>query len=113
MRAHAEAVRDRLKILLLLVGRMPRAPPPRLMHKWPVRRIHQSDNSVIDRTRQISGEIRQLVSFAEFRNLRRRNRSRRSLREPSSHGSGIRNKYPDKIIALFARITAGINAINF
>src|ERR1700723_2777197 len=113
MRAHAEAVRDRLKILLLLVDRMPRAPPPRLMHKWPVRRIHQSDNSVIDRARQIGGKVRQLVSFAEFRNLRRKYRCRRSFSEPSSRGSGIRNKYPDKIVMLFARITAGINAINF
>src|SRR6266496_1882827 len=43
VRAHAEAVGDRLESLPLFVNAMTCAPPPSLMNKWAVRRVHKAD----------------------------------------------------------------------
>src|SRR5579863_8363594 len=51
--AHAKAHRDRLEILLLLVNAVTAAPPPCLMHKRPVRWIHESDDAVVHAARQV------------------------------------------------------------
>ena len=69
MRAHAEAVRDRLKLLLLLVDAVPLPPPPRLVHKRPMRRVHQTDDAVVHAAGQVGLKMRDAVAPAELRQL--------------------------------------------
>ena len=79
VRAHAKAHRDRLKILLLFMNAVAAAPPPRLMHKRAVRRIHEADDSVIDAAWQICAQAGDLVASAESWNLRSARRRLRRL----------------------------------
>jgi hypothetical protein len=54
MWAHAKATRNRFKLFFFLVNAVPAAPVPRLMDKRPVRRIHQSNNSLVHMRRQLA-----------------------------------------------------------
>src|SRR5260370_35710584 len=75
MRAHPEAVRNRLELLGFLVNAPALPPEPRLVHKRPVRRVHQSDNPMIDVRRQLARKARDFVFVAETGKRRpRRNR---------------------------------------
>src|SRR6266403_3183304 len=92
---------------------MLRAPPPRLMDEGSVRGIHQADDAVVDGARQVGGEVGEFVMLAEFRNLGGGARSGRGLRESGAGWAGIGNENPDEIVALFAGIAAGVDAVDF
>jgi hypothetical protein len=68
MRAHAEAAGDWLKIFLFLVDAMPAAPPPGLMDKRSMRRIHQPDDpwSTLTGTAAVRCAVE---TFSEFLHL--------------------------------------------
>ena len=70
VRAHSKAHGDRLEILLLLVNAVPAPPPPCLMNKRPVRRIHESDDPVVHAAGQVGGQVGDLVLSIENRNTR-------------------------------------------
>src|SRR5260370_21743613 len=72
MRAHPETVRNRLELLGFLVNAPALSPKPRLMHERPVRRVHQSDNPMIDVRRQLARKARDFVFVAENGKLWRR-----------------------------------------
>ena len=112
MRAHAEAVRNRLEILALLVDTLTCAPPPGLMYEWSVRGVHQPDNSMIDGARQISSEIRELVLIAERGNPRYWNGRVGSSGESSSGRRRIGNEHPDEGVVFFARIATRVDALD-
>src|ERR1700756_5389969 len=57
MSGHAESLRDRLEVLVLLVNAGAGAPPPRLMDKRAVGRVHQADDAVVHVAGQIGGEV--------------------------------------------------------
>src|SRR5713101_9655768 len=67
MRAHAKSLRNRLELLFLRVNAAPAAPEPRLVHEWPMRWVHQADDSVVDMRGQLARQMRNLVFFAEHR----------------------------------------------
>src|SRR5580693_10160928 len=113
VRAHAEAHGDRLEILLLLVNAVPAAPPPCLMHKRSVRRVHEPDDAVVHVAWQRSGQVRDLVLSAKSWNPRS---GRRRLRHLSETGSGRRrlgNKYPNVVVVLLTRVTPRIDPVHF
>src|SRR5690349_13341123 len=112
MRAHAEAVRDRLELLLLFVNAVPGAPPPRLMHKWSVRRVHQADDAVIDAARQIGAEICGLIFVAEHWHAWRFERGLRTRGEPCSSRPWIRNEDPNEAVVLFTSVISCVDAID-
>jgi len=104
MRQHPKPLRNRLKVFLLLVNTSPASPPPRLMHKRPMRRIHQPDDAVIDIARQISHKMRTPKPRRELRQLRHR----RQL-TPNPAGTHGRHINPRIAIPLFTRKRAGKN----
>jgi len=59
---------------------MPAPPVPRLMHKRPVRRIHQSNNPLVHMRRQLAGQMRNPIILAKRRQFRCWNSSRRFAR---------------------------------
>ncbi len=63
MAFHREAEMRRHEELRLLVDRRPRAPPPRGVHEWAVRRVHQADHGVIEK----AGEIHDLANRGNLR----------------------------------------------
>src|ERR1035441_8697826 len=89
------------------MNRFLRAPPPRLVNEGTVRGIHQSDDAVVDRTRQVGGEVGEFVVLAEFRNFGRGHRSGRGFRESGSGWAGVGDEDPDEVVSLLARIAAG------
>src|SRR5438445_550526 len=91
---------------------MLRAPPPRLMDEGAVCGIHQADDAMIDGARQVGGEIGEFVVLAEFRNLGGGGRSGRGLGKSRAGWAGIGNEDPDEIVALFAGIAAGVDAVD-
>src|ERR1700688_4371040 len=104
--AHPESIRNRLKLFFLLVNTVSAAPVPRLMHKRPVRGVHQPDNSLVDMRRQIACEVRDSVFFAEDGQLR-------SLRNCLwQSGSLSAHVNPEISVALFARKMAGKNTLD-
>ncbi len=107
VRTHPEAVRNRLELFLFFVNAAAAPPKPRLVHERPVRRIHQSDDSVIDVSGQIAGQMRDLVFRAEGCQLRRRRHAFRHARAGRSHID------PDVAVALFTRVMSRKNAIDF
>src|SRR6266851_5748365 len=116
MRSHPEAVRNRLELLGFLVNASAFPPEPRLMHEWPMRRVHQSDNPVVNVRRQFAGDMRDFVISAEHgKPLRRRNRLRQF------RPRGIVGRYatarahidPDVAVALFAGIMPRKNTLHF
>src|SRR6267378_1881686 len=92
---------------------MLRAPPPRLMDEGAVCGIHQADDAVVDGAGQIGGEVGEFVVRAEFRNLGGGSGSGRGLRESGAGWAGIGYEDPDKVVALFAGIAAGVDAVDF
>src|SRR5229473_6390059 len=92
---------------------MLRAPPPCLVDERAVRGIHKSDDAMIDGAWQVGGEIGEFVMLAEFRNLRRGSGRGHGLRESGAGWAWVGNEDPDEIIALFAGITAGVDAVDF
>src|ERR1700674_280437 len=75
--------------------------------------IHQADDAVVDGARQVGGEIGEFVMLAEFWNLGGRSGSGRGLRESGAGWAGIGNEDPDEVVALFAGIAAGVDAVDF
>src|SRR5438046_10289288 len=65
VRAHAKAIWDRLETFLFLMNAVAAAPPPSLMHKGTVRRVHQAYDAMIHAAGQVSGEVCDLVFLAE------------------------------------------------
>ncbi len=107
MRAHPESVRNWLELLFFFVDAVPAPPVPRLMHKWPVRRVHQSDDALIDVRGQLAIEMRNPVFLGENSQIRRgRNLFRQSR-------SGTIHVNPEISVALFARIMPRKNALHF
>ena len=70
MRTHPKPLRNRLKMLHLLMDRSLRPPPPRLVHKRPMRRVHQPDNPVIHIARQLRRQMRRPKPSRKLRHLR-------------------------------------------
>jgi hypothetical protein len=92
------AVLNRLKVLRLLMNTRPAPPPPSLMHKRPMRRIHQPDNPVVNITRQLRRQMRSAKPRRKLRHLRHR----RQLTHNPPHPR-LRQKHPRIPIALFTR----------
>src|SRR5205814_1988223 len=111
MRAHAKAVGNRLELLLLFVDAVARSPPPCLMHKRSVRRIHQTDDSVIHIAGQICAEVCSLKFVSERWNSRHFYTGAFAAAESRAWRPRIRNEYPHKTISLLASVIACINAI--
>src|SRR5229473_1561991 len=82
------------------------------MDEGTVRGIHQSDDAMIDGAGQVGGEIGKLVMLAEFRNLRGGSGRGCGLRESRTSRAWVGNEDPDEIIALFAGIAAGVDAVD-
>src|SRR5689334_16823957 len=112
MRAHAEPVWNGLELLLFFVNAVAGAPPPRLVHKGPVGRIHETDDPVIDGAGQFGGEISGLVLVRESGQLRGWKRRVFAASKSRTHRARIWNEHPDEAVALFASEVAGVNAIN-
>src|SRR5258708_20313235 len=106
MRAHAKPERNRLKLFRFLMNPFLVPPEPRLMHKRPMRRIHQADNSLVYMRRQITGQVRAFVSFAEFGQFRR---GRYGLSRTHRRFTHI---HPYAAVMLLARIMSGKNPLH-
>src|SRR5208282_1223712 len=113
MRAHAEAVGNWLKVFLLFVNAVAAAPPPSLVNEWPVRRIHQTNDSMVNAHRHVGSKIGKFVFFAELLNHRRRLGCFLSLAESRTLRTWVRHIRPDESILLFAGIAACINTLHF
>src|SRR5260370_20171115 len=107
MLAHPESVRDRLKLFFLFVNAVPASPEPRLVHKRPMRRVHQPDDPVVNVGRQLARKMRNLVLLTE--NGKRR-RSRNRFRQPRSWFIHIN---PDVPITLRTRLMSSNTALLF
>ena len=114
MRAHAEAVGDRLEVFLLFVNAVAAAPPPGLMDERSVGRIHEADDAVIDADRHVGGEVGESCIYSlELLDLRGWLGSFFGLGETRARRAGIRYVDPDKTVLLFAGIAAGVDAVDF
>ena len=98
------AVFQWLKMLLLLMDTRPASPPPRLVYKRPMCRIHQPNNPVIDIARQIRRQMRRTKPPRKFRHLRHRRQLTQSPTRPS-----LWEIHPRKPIPLLTRIRTRIN----
>jgi len=98
------AVLERLKVLRLLMNTRRRTPPPSLMHKRPMRRIHQPDNPVVDIARQLRYQMCAPKLRRKLRHLR--HWRQRLTRPPRPRGRHI---HPCKSIPLLTRKRTGIN----
>src|SRR2546430_14862243 len=107
MRAHPKPVGNRLELLGFLVDAPAFPPEPRLVYERPVRRIHQSDNPVVNMRRQLARKMRDLVFVAEHR---KRRRCRNLLRQTRSRTIHIN---PNVAVPLFARKMSRKNALYF
>jgi hypothetical protein len=97
---------QRLEVLRLLVNTRPAPPPPGLVHKRPMRRIHQPDNPVVHIARQIRLQVR---TPKPRRKLRHRRHRRQRLQHLHSPRSRLRQINPGKPIALFTGKRPRIN----
>src|SRR5579863_2743999 len=98
--AHAKAQRYRLEILLLLVNALPAAPPPGLMNKGSVRRIHEPDDSVVHVAWQVSRQVRDLILSGKSRNPWSGRRGLRRLGETSTQRRRLGDEYPNVVVVL-------------
>ena len=89
---------QRLKVLRLLMNTRPAPPPPRLVHKRPMRRIHQPDNPMI----HIAWQLRHQVRAPKLRRKLRHLRHRRQ-RLPHAPCPRRRHIHPRKTVPLLAR----------
>jgi hypothetical protein len=93
-----------LKVLRLLMNTSLTPPPPGLMHKRPMRRIHQPDNPMIDIARQLRDQMRTAKLRRKLRHLRHRRQLLTHSPRPRS-----RKIHPRKPISLLARKRTRIN----
>ena len=112
MRAHAETHGDRLKVLLLLVDAVAAPPPPRLVNKWSVRRIHEADDAVVHTTGQFGSQVGDIVHAAETRDSWHSHGWRNSFGESRAWRRRLGNKHPNIVVMLFAGIRPCINAVD-
>jgi hypothetical protein len=96
VRAHPKSIWNRLKLFRLLMNAGLAPPEPRLMHKRPVRRVHQSDYPVIDVRRQFALQSGYLELRAKFFQLRS---TRQILRQPRPRRA---HEHPNVPVPLFA-----------
>src|SRR5207302_7855359 len=104
MRRNAKAHGGGIKGLLLLVNAASRPPPPRLMDKRSVRRIHQSDHAVIHIAWEFRRQLRDLVFPAGEWKLRNRRRIQNGT-------ARFRHEDPHVSIALLAWIMRSVNLL--
>src|SRR6267154_40128 len=107
MRAHPETVGYRLEPLGFLVNASAFPPEPRLVHERPMRRVHQSNNPVVDMRRQLARKMRDCVFAAENGKRRRR---RNGVRQPRPRRIHIN---PNVAVAFFARTMPRKDAFHF
>jgi len=101
-----------LKVLRLLMNTRSAPPPPRLMHKRPMRRIHQPDNPVIHIARQIRLQMRTpklCRKLWHLRHWRQRITHPSGSRSRQPPGTRLRNVDPRKPIPLLTRKRTRIN----
>jgi len=111
--AHAKSVRDGFEILFLFVNAVTAAPPPSLVDEGSVSGIHEANDAVVDADRHFRLEIRQLIFFAEFFNLRG-GVGRLGGRGESCAGRGrIGDVDPEEPVLLLAGVAAGVDAVDF
>src|SRR5579872_1352226 len=113
MRTHPKTIGNGVKIFLLLVNTVLTAPPPRLVHEWAVRGIHETDNAMVDADGHFSLQVGQFVFAAEFVDLRRGFGGFGPRGESCARRSGVWNKNPDKPVLLFAGIATRVDTIHF
>src|ERR1700683_1343866 len=65
MRRHAKALRNGLEVLLFFGDAVAGPPPPCLMHKRPVCRVHHPDDAVVHIAGEFLGQMRAAVPFAK------------------------------------------------
>src|SRR5437667_6263816 len=106
MPAHPETVGNRLELLGFFVNASSFTPEPRLMNERPVRRVHQSDNPVVNMRRQLARKMRDLVFVAENGKRRRRRNPLRQTRSRTIHIN------PNVAVPLFGRKMSRKNALH-
>ena len=99
-------IRQRLKLLRLFMDRSPAPPPPRLVHKRPMRRVHQPDNPMVHVARQVSLQMRTTELPRKLRHLRHR---RQCIAQGHTSRPHLRQIHPRKPIPLHARISTRVN----
>src|SRR5271170_7129322 len=109
--AHAEAGGDWLEILLLFVNAVAGAPPPGLVDKRPVRRIHETDDAVVDAAGQVSRQVRDLELVAERGYAWHGNPRSDGFGESCPRGKRVGNENPDVAVLLLAGVAADIDAV--
>src|SRR6266496_2167816 len=82
------------------------------MHKWPVRGIHEPDDSVVHIAGQVSAEIRSLEFVAKCGNARNLTGGFLAAAESRARRASIGHEHPDKTISLLTRVVSCVNAIN-
>lgn len=107
MRTHPKSIRNRLELFLFFMDAAPTAPIPRLVYKRPVRRVHQSNNSLVYMRRQLASQMRNPIFPTERRQLRR---GSNRLRQPRSQTTHV---HPKISVPLFARIMPRKNPLHF
>ena len=95
---------QRLKVLRLLMNASLTPPPPGLVHKRSMRRIHQPDNPMIDIAWQLRHQVRTAKLSRKLWHLR--HRRQRFTHSPSPRSRQI---HPRKPIPLLARKSTRIN----
>src|SRR5512146_319018 len=106
MALDAEAVGNGLEDFLFFVDAGAFAPPPRLVHKRPMRRVHQADNAVVHTARQLGLQVFEPIVRAESWQARGFGRFLISVVR-------IGYKDPEIAVLLFALEASGKNSINF
>src|SRR5256884_8037995 len=89
------------------------APPPSLMHKGTVRRVHQAYDAMIHAAGQVSDEVCDLVFLAERWDSRWRKWRLDGLRKSCCRRLRFGDENPDVIVVLLAWIAAGVDSFYF
>src|SRR5215470_13751091 len=111
MRAHAESIGNGLKVFLFFMDAVTGAPPPCLVDKRAVRRIHEPDDAMVHTDGHFGGQIGQFEPVAECWNARRWKRRLCSFGETNACRFRLRNEHPDVAILFLAAIAACVNAV--
>ncbi len=96
-------------MFFFFVDALSRAPPPGLMNKGAMRRIHQSNDAVIDVAGKIGGQVRRAKARAEFLQFRH-GRQIGAICNIQPPGTGRRKIDPGMAIPLPAGIGGGKDA---
>src|SRR5215472_867051 len=113
MRRHAESLRDGLEILFLFVDAVSRTPPPGLMDKRSVRRVHEANDAVVDADWHFGLQVGELVLLAELFDGGSGFAGLGGFGKTCTGKARIRDVNPDEIVLLFARIASRVDAIDF